>query len=78
MNKTLKEIADDAERRWTQKGYTEAQKQARRKCRKFVITPSGDPKAFVNKEEGMQRRIEMDHRRDELNSQRTLREVWDE
>ena len=78
MSKTMKKIAEAAERRWAQNGYTEAQKQVLRQRKQFVITPSGTPTTHINKEELLQRRIEMDHRLDELNNERALKEVWDE
>ena len=78
MTKTMKEIADAAERRWTQKGYSEKQKEVRREHRKFVIHANGETNTYINNEADLQRRIELDHFQDELNTQRELREVWDE
>ena len=77
---TGRRIADDAERRWAENGYTEKQKKARRARRPFVINAEGKHvNTFVNENDSVTRnRLKLDRVVDELNEQRRHREVWDE
>lgn len=73
--KTMKQIADEAERRWAEAGLTEGQKASRRAWGKFVIHPETKKNASANTVSLSRSRV--DQVADELRAKRELKEVWE-
>lgn len=77
MTKTMKQIADEAELRWSAMGLSEPQKVNRRQQRQFVIHHEPVEYRPVIKALVLARRIEVDNKVDELRTARGLKDVWE-
>lgn len=77
MTKTMKQLADEAERRWSRQGLSDAQKVNMREQRKFAINPKPKKPDPVIRDALVARRIEVDNKLDELRTARGLKDVWE-
>ena len=77
--KTQEQIDAEAERRWSEKGLSEAQKANLRLTRKFVIhAESKTPETPLVIKSEYKNRSKLDNAIDEIRRESSLKEVWDD